>query len=381
MVPPGLRKASYDTLAADGIAALDPTRLALFSTAQHAEPGFPFVPFTRALEVEWTEGRDLHTGQRIAVPAPLVWPSYITAMADHHAPPTNPILQAGLAAGTTTANACWSALREVVERDTMTMSWAGRGGLRPLDPPPWLARLAQGPRSALSVRFFGFGNAYRLAVVGAVVIDATTGYVTLGMGALPNSTSSMIKALGESPQLQLLMAEYDNPTGPFARAAHHPGSPLKAWRAERDYSRAYRADLRDVVDYGCHLQMFLDPVYRAAFEAELADAVHEWKTADRRSTTEANSDPAPASPPAEETPEAASCVRAMVQRFADAGEQVIAVEVTTPDVQAAGLHVVRVLVTGTYSNSPAGLPFLGGARFSEQLATLGVQRRKLPLPH
>jgi ribosomal protein S12 methylthiotransferase accessory factor len=202
------------------------------------------------------------------------------------------------------------------------------------------------------------------------------------MGALPNSTGSMIKALGESLQLQLLMAEYDNPTGPFARAAQHPGSPLKAWRAGRDYSRAYRADLRDVVDYGCHLQMFLDPVYRAAFEAELADAVHEWRTADRRSTNEANSGPAAApSPPAEGTPEAASCVQAMVQRFADAGEQVVAVEVTTPDVRAVGLHVVRVLVTGTYSNSPAGLPFLGGARFPEQLATLGAQRRELPLPH
>jgi ribosomal protein S12 methylthiotransferase accessory factor len=55
------------------------------------------------------------------------------------------------------------------------------------------------------------------------------------------------------------------------------------------------------------------------------------------------------------------------------GYRVVSVDVTTPDVLAAGLRVVRVVVPGLYSNAAAGLPFLGGR--------LSGDRISLPLPH
>jgi ribosomal protein S12 methylthiotransferase accessory factor len=120
LVPDDLRAATYRDL--DN--AVDPTTLALFSPAQHDEPDFPCVPFTQDMVIEWADGVDMNTGEPVAVPASLVWASYRTT------PPTNPIIQAGLAAGQSLAAAQWAALCEVIERDAMTLAWNGRQGLR-----------------------------------------------------------------------------------------------------------------------------------------------------------------------------------------------------------------------------------------------------------
>ncbi|HBL29018.1 MAG TPA: bacteriocin biosynthesis protein SagD, partial [Acidobacteria bacterium] len=71
------------------------------------------------------------------------------------------------------------------------------------------------------------------------------------------------------------------------------------------------------------------------------------------------------------------------------GFRAISVDVTTPDVQAAGLCVVRVIVPGLYPNAPAAFPFLGGRRLYEEPAALGwlpaplteADLVRVPLPH
>jgi ribosomal protein S12 methylthiotransferase accessory factor len=358
LVPPGLRSASHTELTAAGTDAIDPDTLALFSPDQHAEPGFPCVPFTRDLTVEWASGVDLATGAPVAAPASLVWVSH------HGGPRTNPIIQAGLATGPTLAAAHWSAVCEIVERDAMTMTWTGRGALRLIRPPDAIARLARGPAQTLTARFYAFPTDVGLPVVGALVRDATTGYLSMGMGAHPDSEHAMLKALGEAYQLQILLADYDDPDGAFARAAAQPTSPLKPWRADRDYATAYRADLRDAVDYGCHLQLHLDPTIQTRFETDLAASVDDETD------------------PAELAADAPRGLDDLVARLTGTGHRVVGVDVTTADVAAAGLHVVRVLVPGYYSNSAAGLPFLGGARLPRQLASTSDGRpRLLPLPH
>jgi ribosomal protein S12 methylthiotransferase accessory factor len=296
-------------------------------------------------------------------------------------PRTNPVIQAGLAAGASLEQAQCSAVCELVERDAMTMSWHGCAGIRRVEPPAWVARLARGPCRALHTRFFDFPNDFGLPVIGALMIDGTTDYMTMGMGCRPNPLRAMVKALGEALQLQLLVASYDDPNGPIMRLAAHPRSPLKPWRADRDYAAAYRSDLRDVVDYACHLQMFLDPVFQSQFEAELEGAtiadVPITSVAAGFGPTSAAETPGPAPARAH-----ASELRDLAQRLADAGHRLISVDVTTDDVRGAGLHVVRVIAPGLYSNSAAGLPFLGGTRLSEAIAEApDGRRRALPLPH
>ncbi|KUN25084.1 hypothetical protein AQJ23_17075 [Streptomyces antibioticus] len=359
LVPDRLVRASYDELRQRGLRAVDPGSLALYGPDQYADPAFPLTALTRDLTVEWTEGTDLADGGRVLVPASLVWVSYVSADVEPRGPRTNPVIQAGLAAGATYEEACLGALSEIVERDAMTISWHGRAGLRAIRPPEWLDRFARGPQDRLSTRFLAFASPFGLRVAGALVHDTVTGYLTLGVAARADEEAALLKAYGEALQLQLFTADYDDPTGPYMRAAADPRSPLKPWRPARDYGDAYRRDLRDAVDYGCHLQLYLDPRVQDAFEQELELALKEGDEAG----------PEPAAP----------TLDALVSRIGAAGHQVVAVDVTTPDVRAAGLHVVRVVVPGLYSNTAAGLPFLGGTRLAAALRR--TPRRVLPLPH
>ncbi|MEU3844137.1 YcaO-like family protein [Streptomyces sp. NPDC028635] len=370
LVPTELVRASYRELCVRGLRAIDPDTLALYGREQYADPAFPVTEFTPDLVVEWAEGTDLADGGPVLVPASLVWVSYVSADVLPRGPRTNPVIQAGLAAGPTLYDACLGALAEVVERDAMTLGWHGRAGLRPIAPPAWLERFARGPGGDLDTRFLAFPDLFGLPVAGALVHDTATGYLTLGVAARADEEAALLKAYGEALQLQLFTSDYDDPHGPYMRAAADPRSPLKPWRAERDYAAAYRSDLRDVVDYGCHLQLYLDHRIQDAFEAELALALKEGEDA---TGTAHPSEPVPPGRSAGET------LDALVARLHRAGHRAVAVDVTTPDVRAAGLHVVRVVVPGLYSNTAAGMPFLGGDRLADSLR--GARRRALPLPH
>ncbi|MEX5635119.1 YcaO-like family protein [Parafrankia sp. FMc2] len=368
LVPPGLTSASHAELVDAGVDAVDPDSLALYARAQYETPGFPLVPMTADLVQQWARGRDLRTGAPVLVPASLVWVSWNAPSAGNQAPRTNPVMQAGLAAGPDRLSAETGALLEVIERDAMTLSWYGGRGLRRAVPPRWLRDFCQGPRGVLDVHFLAFDDEFSEPVIGALVADRHTGYLTLGMGVHHDPLDAAMKAYGEALQLQLFVADYDDPTGSYARMATRPTSPLKAWRADRAYRKSYRQDFCDVVDYGCHLQLHLDPAVRAEFHRELADAVTgETRLADL-------------APPAMWTPDRR--LSALVDRLASRGHRAVAVDVTTADVRRAGLHVTRVIVPGLYCNAPVGMPFLGGqrlpaARSRPRTASLPA----MPLPH
>lgn len=367
LVPRTLVRGSHLSMTTQGRRAVAPESVALYGASQYADPHFPLTPLTSDLEVEWAQGIDLADGSPVLVPASLVWVSYVSADVAPRGARTNPVIQAGLAAGATFEDACLGALAEVIERDAMTLGWHARAGLRTVRPPEWLASFTRGPGGDLHTRFLAFPQLFGLPVVGALVHDTATGYLTLGVAARTDDEGALLKAYGEALQLQLFSADYDDPDGPYMRVAADPRSPLKPWRKERDYASAYHKDLRDIVDYGCHLQLYLDPRVQDAFEAQLTTALHE------------GTDRAPATDPIPHGLTAADTLAALSARLRAKGHQVVVVDVTTPDVRAAGLHVVRVLVPGLYSNTAAGMPFLGGDRLS---AALGDSlRRELPLPH
>jgi len=353
LIPPGLPAARYQDLEGD---AIDPAAVALYDAGQYAQPGFPFAALDAGTITHWADGEDLLDRHPVAVPAALVWPGH-HRLADR---PLAPVLQAGLATGATRQIAEQHALTEVVERDAMTLGWTGRAGLRPVEPPGWLARLARGPHRRLEARFLAFPNEFDVPVIGALLADPETGRLCLGTGCRPGPLAAALKALGEAFQLLMLLDEYDDPAGAFAAAATQPSSPLSPWRADRAYLAQRRDDLRDVVDYGAHLQLALDPAYRKRFNDELAEAV-----ADRPPWVLPNDDTG-------EAPD-------LAPRLTERGHRPVSVDLTTPDVRAAGLTVVRVVVPGLYGNAAAGLPFLGGERISRALN--GRPHRALPLPH
>lgn len=375
LVLPDLLEDSYTDLVRSGRSALDPQTVALYSPAQYASPGFPAVPLSRNLPQQWASGTDLTSGEETLVPASLVWPSYLS-IADRAGSPrpgarplTNPVIQAGLAAGTSPRAAIEAGLREVIERDAMTMSWFGAQGLHELQPPAWLTAFAAGPAARLSTRFFRLHQEFGIPVIGALVADDVTGYLSLGVGVNPDPITGALKAYAEALQLQLVLSDYDKPDGAFAAAAQEPSSPLKPWRADRRYGQSYRRDRADVTDYACHLQLHLDPQVQEQFQDEL-----------RRLTTGSG----PLSPPPDQSGRLTTHDVPhpdLPARLTNAGLRILTVDVTTPDVLSSGIHVYRVLVPGLYSNAPIGLPFLGGQRLKQAAKRAVGPRPATPLPH
>ncbi|WP_162959182.1 YcaO-like family protein [Micromonospora tulbaghiae] len=360
LVPPGLRVASWRELTAGSEQAVDPAQLPLYSADQYAAPGFPFVPFTQDLPAEWVRGRRLPDGEPVWVPAALVWTSYLF----RDLPPTVATAYAGIGAGTSTDAAVASALAEAVERDAMTLTWmTDRTGTR-LPMPDRLAGPAAGTDGKLRTRLCLFPSEFGLPVVGAVVHDIADGYVTLGTACHPDADAAAGKALAEALHIQMVMRDLDDPRGAFAAVAATPGSPLKPWRADRAYLDDYRSDWHDATDPGCHMQAYLDPRLAHA----LIDVVDRWPV-----ETALNS-----LGPVAATPEHRA--RLLVDTVCGRGFDVVAVDVTTPDVGAAGLQVVRVVVPGLYSNAAAAFPLLGGTRLRQALENAG-EVRLTPLPH
>jgi len=117
-----LVQASYDELTARGDHAVDPEQLVLFSPAQYAAAGFPFIPFTRDLRVHWIRGQCLTCAKSAWVPASLVYVNWYLGpyAAD---PPTNYAIFSGIAAGPNWDAAVAAGLEEVIERDAKMIWW------------------------------------------------------------------------------------------------------------------------------------------------------------------------------------------------------------------------------------------------------------------
>jgi ribosomal protein S12 methylthiotransferase accessory factor len=375
LVPSGLRTASYDELVAAGETAIDPRTVALYHDEQYRAPGFPFVPFTTDLRVQWVAGRHLVRHDPVWVPAALVWITYYEGSPTRDQPPTNALVHAGVAAGGDRTHAEWSALCELVERDAMTLAWLGRSpALAFAEPPAWLAELARGPQGNLWSRFLVFPSVVGLPVVGALVIDTERGYRCMGTACHPDLTQAMSKALAEAMQLQMIVGELDDPDSAFMRVAPTDGSPLKPWRGQRDYLDAYRADWRDVTHHACHLQLHLDPRMGERLEAEL-DGVPTISVSDAMG---------PDSPvgirPLQADARADRLVE-VAERLEVAGHAPVSVDVTTTDIRPTGLRVTRVTAPGLYSYAAAAFPCLGGERLARQLRGHDAGPRLLPLPH
>lgn len=232
----------------------------------------------------------------------------------------------------------------------------------------------RGTRGTLDTRFYRFPSEFGLPVTGALMTDEPSGYVTLGVACRADLVAAMRKALAEAAQQQMVVRDLDDPASAIARVAERPHSPVKPWRRDRAYRGSYRPDWRDVVDPGCHLQLYLDPRLRTTLEAELAaGAVGPWPW-----THSIVTDPPAASIPADPV----QLLAHTAGLLAAEGMRVYSVDVTTDDVRSAGLHVVRLVVPGMYSNAPAAFPFLGGRRLARLLQSAPMsQPRLLPLAH
>jgi len=362
-VPESLMVTSFTKLVASGRRAIDPIELALYSDRQYRTPGFPFVPLTRDLDVAWVSGRDLADGTATLVPASLVYLNYHRA-GHVGRPATNVQAFAGIAAGRTVAAATRAALEELLERDAVTMWWASGAPAARIELPPGsrLGHLLADPDGAdLDVTVLQIPSSFGVPVLGAYLVDAQRRVVALGTACRSSSAAAALKALTEAVVTYRLNLDLLDPYCAFweaVAAGRIDPAPYRPFRTDRRYRDSFRADWRDVHDLSMHLQIYLDPRMQ---DEHLHRLCAPPATTSLLDLPDIGSDPP----------------SVYLDVLLAQGLRPVAVDLTTRDVAAAGLRVVRVVVPGLYASAPAAFPMLGGRRLYREPVERGWLSRPL----
>jgi ribosomal protein S12 methylthiotransferase accessory factor len=331
---------SYEDLPGPGT---HPDDYALYTPEQIAKGDLPWRAFTVDAPVCWTTGVSLVTGERVFLPAAMVYVPFHYLRDDQDTPITQPI-STGLAAGSSFADAALSGLCEAVERDAFTITWQ--------------ARLSRPRIEAASLPASSRDRVDRFTRAGLQVemMDITTDLgvptiLTIAVGDRPTSPAVAVAAA----------------THPLAEVATNKSleelaHTRKFARQVLDYTPALPVDVEhghpEITDQKHHLR-FYGPQPAKAF------AAFAWASDEIRAFEQIQ----------EPRPEARqSQLAAVVARVRAAGLDVIACDLTTPDVAALGLSVVRVVVPGLH---PLFMGHrnraLGGRRLYEVPGRLGVE--------
>jgi ribosomal protein S12 methylthiotransferase accessory factor len=336
-----------------GDQAVEPGRFALFSPEQYADVGFPYVPFADTTRVIWTPGWALPGGEPALLPAQLVY------LSDAYGPEPVRIASStsnGLACQVTRQEAVLTGLLELVERDAFMLVWSNRlslprltwGGddeLRPFED-RYLA--PTGLRYA-AVDLSGFWKIP--TALGVVRSDGgKTGALGVGACAAPTIQAAVRKALDEACRVQ-------------------------AWASDllaRDPEREFALDAWDVRDFDDHVHYYADRGRASA--ADFLDACPETRHVGEVEPLDGES--------------VTALIHAVAQRLLARGSSAYVVDVTAPDIRAAGLTVARVVAPELCAlDADHRARFLGGRRLYEAAFELGLSSRPLepvdlnPSPH
>jgi ribosomal protein S12 methylthiotransferase accessory factor len=333
--------------------AVDPERFALFCDDQYRRAGFPFRAFRDDTVVAWIEGFSVPDGRPAFLPAQLVFMPWERRAAREvrigHA------TSSGLACAATLEEAILVGLLELVERDAFMLVWHNRLSLPLLD---W--RRSE-EVTLLDSRYFAPPGLRYAAVDLSSFLDVPTvlGVVhgqpgrlgALGVGAASAARVEVAwrKALAEAFSVQRWIRD---------RALEEPerlGRPMAEIETFDDHTLYYADEQR---------------AERAAF----LDV-----SRDRRDIRDV--------PPLEGENVLAQ-IEAVCRRLAAQGVGVYAVDVTSPDVDEAGLKVVHVVAPELCAlDVVEGARFLGGRRLYEAAFEAGLVSRPLrpsdlnPDPH
>lgn len=327
-----------------GPACIDPERFALFSAEQHSEPGFAFLPFTRATRVRWSLGFSLPEGRPAYLPAQLVYLSDELARGETRIGYST---SSGLACGASREEAALNALLELVERDAFVLTWSNRLSLPRLE---WsgdaeLVDLERRYFAATGSRYAVVDLSVFLRVPTALAVvhgeDSDGAALGVGAGSGPTIGEAWLKALSEA----------------YA---------VRGWaRTMRltEPDRSFRPDFADVETFADHIRLYAHPGH--APQAAFLDGSPQVR--DVREI------------PPLEGGRPLAWIAAIAQRLQGVGASAYAVDVTSPDIRQAGLHVVKVISPELCQLDVAfRARFLGGRRLYRAAYDLGL--RPAPLP-
>lgn len=336
--------------------ATPPESFALYRPEQFDNDAFPWHPFDHDAPVSWVKGRSLASGADVLVPAAMVYVPFHFIRSRGDAPICQPI-STGLAAGCSFAEAALSGLCEVVERDAFTLTWQAR-----MSRPTIAGDGLPGEVIALLRRFW------------SVSLDVKLVDITTDLG-IPTAMTIAVGDKPTSPAIAVAAAADPSPVRAIIKSLEELAHTRKFSRQVMEYTPALPNDPTSaqlaVQDQRHHLRLYCPQAAKAfiRFAWESADVRYVEEMPGPRGTT-----------PQHELDGLVGQIRAL-------GYEVIACDLTTPDIAALGLSVVRVVVPGLH---PLFMGYqnraLGGNRLYEipqKLGHLGLAPGQAdnPYPH
>jgi ribosomal protein S12 methylthiotransferase accessory factor len=333
--------ASYAELTSEGLRALDPRSIPLYSERQYSTPGFPYRPLRPESRISWTWGTSLVSHHDVLVPACLVFIPFLGDSEIAHAVST------GLACDISPVGATLNGLYEVIERDAVMITWMGRLGAPRLaiDRLPGLDNLFDRVfrPSGLEFVISDISTDLAIPVVFALAIDRSNDGLALTVGAAANADygRAALKALIEAAQGRLWLKD-QQAEGRLAQILDR-----RQVATFEDHVRwfGHRRHLR-YVDFLATSAEAVAPE-AALLEAEDQDGLSQERQLER-----------------------------MVAMLANHDLDVIVVDITPADVKDLGFTVVKTLVPGLVElNSDHLLPRNGSRRLYEVPRRLGYGPR------
>jgi ribosomal protein S12 methylthiotransferase accessory factor len=331
-----------------------PSRFALYSADQHDRPGFPFAAFGQDTLVRWIEATDLAERAIIHVPAAKVFVPYPHDEAAGERPIAQSITT-GLAAHSTFEEACIGAICEVVERDAFTIMWQAR-----LTMPGIRVESLSEPNRDLAVRLTPPGARLRLLNLtmdhGIPTVLCVLRCASPGMPALAFAAAADLDpevAVGKSLEEMELMRSFAMWIRTTKRSLSEDAS-YDAVTTREDH----------VSFHANHRNVGLSDFVVASTES------HDIRELPNLATGEPRRD-----------------LEILTERIAAVGESALIVDLTSDDVGALGIKVVRAIVPGFHPLVFGhGLRALGGTRLwtvPQNLGYAGITKPggDNPAPH
>ena len=324
-----------------GPSAVAPDRFILFHPDQYAGPRFPFRPFSETVEVRWTRAVEVTTLVPAYLPAQL---SYLTA--DGGNPPAETPIGYATSSGTACApsaeEAILSALLELVERDAFMIAWYAQWSPPRLEwrHDPLLAAVERRYFRSTGLRYLclDLTGIHQIPTVLTVVQGADVG-LAVGAASAWRPQDAWLRAMREA------FATYA-----WADRLRQTAPPIPSERLQR------------VQTFADHIRFYADPANRPA-------AAFLWQSAESRYLSEL---PCRTAAPSEQ-------IAAIDGRLREIGARAYAVDLTTPDVRRAGLHVWRTLSPELQPLDVGyGRRYLGGTRLYAMAERLTGRRVSSP---
>ena len=260
-----------------------------------------------------------------------------------------------------------NSLLEIIERDATMLWWIGRKPAKELiiDSKDRLSDVInESETKGIALKFLLLSTEFSVYTVACVLNDYENKFVTVGFSCHFNIKQASEKALMEAYQLRMFSFNLSDPKGFIWKENYQDMFGVKDFQRDRNYTKVYNKDYSDMISLLQNTQFFLDTVaygeVMSFFNTTSYQNISEYLDINS-SLTESEQQ------------------KFLIKEFRDKKIDVFMANITTSDIEVAGMSVVRCIAPKMLANMPTAFPLLGNKRLQQ---TLGNKLPNLfPLPH